>query len=296
MSALLVHLSAWYLPAIYIATALASTRLAMPQARAEWTRNGFVLIVVQLVFLALNSPRAAGCVTVLMAVWAAWFLVRSARVRKRLERAWLFLDAGKHREGVPAIAPVVFAPPFTGRWRAVTGGSDPARNHHFGARPQWFAYDFLREDGATLGSKILAPCDGIVVGTETTLPDKKPQRWFSKNASRNPAGNFVLIQVDGRSDVYVALAHLQRGSVQVEVGDRVKPGQLVGRCGNSGNTTAPHLHMHAQYVPPDKLNAKGSAEPMQWKAMPVPLRLLQEGAAVRIRLGEPLAGHSGGLG
>jgi hypothetical protein len=292
ISTLLIRLSAWYLPAMYIATVFASTRLAMPQARAEWTRNGFVFIVIQFVFLMLSSPRAAGCVTICMATWAAWFLGQSARKRKRLQRSWILRDEGKAGEDAPGIKSLALYPPFRGTWRAVTGGSDPARNHHFAAPPQWFAYDFVRTDGKTLGSDIVAPCAGIVVGFQNGIVDRKKQRWFPKRDGTHPAGNFVLIEVDGHVDVYVVLAHLQKGSVLVTTGDRVECGQLLGHCGNSGNTTAPHLHLHAQFVPPEKLNAKGKSEPMQWKARGVPLRLLQEGRPVGVALRHDICGDT----
>lgn len=43
----------------------------------------------------------------------------------------------------------------------------------------------------------------------------------------------------------VELAHLQKGSVRVETGDPVKMGQSIALVGNSGNTSEPHLHIHA---------------------------------------------------
>lgn len=43
----------------------------------------------------------------------------------------------------------------------------------------------------------------------------------------------------------VALCHLQQGTITVRVGQQVSPGEVVGRCGNSGNSTEPHLHLHA---------------------------------------------------
>jgi len=48
---------------------------------------------------------------------------------------------------------------------------------------------------------------------------------------------------------YVVLAHLRRGSVRVHSGQRVRAGQLLGRVGNSGNSSEPHLHVHAQDTP-----------------------------------------------
>jgi murein DD-endopeptidase MepM/ murein hydrolase activator NlpD len=44
--------------------------------------------------------------------------------------------------------------------------------------------------------------------------------------------------------VYANYAHLQRGSLKVRVGERVRRGQLLGRLGQSGNSAAPHLHFH----------------------------------------------------
>lgn len=42
------------------------------------------------------------------------------------------------------------------------------------------------------------------------------------------------------------LAHLQHGSVAVAPGARVETGSYVGRVGNSGRSTVPHLHLHFQ--------------------------------------------------
>lgn len=57
------------------------------------------------------------------------------------------------------------------------------------------------------------------------------------------AGNYVVIQTGG--GVAVVLCHLRQGTPVVGIGDRVTAGQLVGHCGNSGNSTEPHLHLQA---------------------------------------------------
>jgi murein DD-endopeptidase MepM/ murein hydrolase activator NlpD len=57
------------------------------------------------------------------------------------------------------------------------------------------------------------------------------------------AGNHVMIET--REGPVVAVCHLQRGSVQVQLGQSVRMGQTLGRCGNSGNTTEPHVHLQA---------------------------------------------------
>ena len=56
------------------------------------------------------------------------------------------------------------------------------------------------------------------------------------------AGNHVVIAI-GSGGPYVLLAHLQQGSVQVQPGQAVTVGAPVARCGNSGNSTEPHLHL-----------------------------------------------------
>jgi murein DD-endopeptidase MepM/ murein hydrolase activator NlpD len=60
-------------------------------------------------------------------------------------------------------------------------------------------------------------------------------------------GNAVFIQ-HSQYEVSV-LAHFKRGTIEVKVGDKVKRGQLIGLCGNSGNSSEPHLHYHLQNTP-----------------------------------------------
>src|SRR4030042_3143803 len=60
-------------------------------------------------------------------------------------------------------------------------------------------------------------------------------------------GNAVFIQ-HSENEVSV-LAHLKFDSVMVKVGDKVEAGQKIGLCGNSGNSSEPHLHYHLQNTP-----------------------------------------------
>jgi murein DD-endopeptidase MepM/ murein hydrolase activator NlpD len=41
-------------------------------------------------------------------------------------------------------------------------------------------------------------------------------------------------------------AHLETGGVLVRIGQRVRRGQTIGRSGNTGHSTAPHLHFVVQ--------------------------------------------------
>ena len=59
----------------------------------------------------------------------------------------------------------------------------------------------------------------------------------------NIAGNYVLIECQNTE---ILLAHMKEGSVLVAEGDTAEEGQEIGAVGNSGNSTQPHLHIHAE--------------------------------------------------
>jgi len=86
----------------------------------------------------------------------------------------------------------------------------------------------------------LAPADGTVTDVITGVRDNVP-------GSMNPysaLGNAVFIQ--HREHEVSVLAHLKLGSITVKVGDKVKKGQVIALCGNSGNSSEAHLHYHLQ--------------------------------------------------
>jgi len=105
------------------------------------------------------------------------------------------------------------------------------------------------------GEPVHAPCAGMVVQTEDRLPDQTPP----ESDRRNPAGNFVRLEC-GEADVL--MAHLMRSSLTVMAGQRVQTGQLIGRVGNSGLSTEPHLHLHAQHRGPDENFLAGEPMPV----------------------------------
>ncbi|MDF9751259.1 M23 family metallopeptidase [Arthrobacter sp. ES3-54] len=122
---------------------------------------------------------------------------------------------------------------------------------------QRFAIDWIRLDGegrlvngdpsnvhsyTAYGADIVAVSGGTVVGALNTLDDQNPGRLPDPSTItlENVLGNHVTVRhSDGR---YATYAHMQKGSVTVEVGDSVLPGQTLGKIGNTGNTSAPHLH------------------------------------------------------
>ncbi|WP_298457079.1 M23 family metallopeptidase [uncultured Cellulomonas sp.] len=105
------------------------------------------------------------------------------------------------------------------------------------------------------GRPVLAPVSGTVVLAHDGEPDHHARRsaltlvpYALGQAGRvragapAVAGNHVVIAV-GEGGPYVLLAHLRAGTVRVRPGDRVRTGDLVGECGNSGNSTEPHVHL-----------------------------------------------------
>ena len=55
--------------------------------------------------------------------------------------------------------------------------------------------------------------------------------------------------VQHRENEVSLLAHFKQGSIRVKAGDQVKRGQVLGLCGNSGNSSEPHIHYHLQHSP-----------------------------------------------
>lgn len=147
--------------------------------------------------------------------------------------------------------------PFDGEWTLVWGGRSLAENYHGADRAQRFAIDALiLRDGAShagpadrlesyhcWGQSILAPAAGSVVAAVDGLPDQA----IGTMDPQNPAGNHVVLDL-GNSE-FAVLAHFQNGSVRVKEGDGVAPGDVLGLCGNSGNSSEPHLHFHLQTTP-----------------------------------------------
>jgi murein DD-endopeptidase MepM/ murein hydrolase activator NlpD len=82
-----------------------------------------------------------------------------------------------------------------------------------------------------------------VVNAENELPDNTPGEMDRKR----PFGNYVSL--DHGCGEFSFLAHLRQGTVLVRAEDRVRAGQLLGQCGNSGNSSEAHLHYHLQNTP-----------------------------------------------
>jgi hypothetical protein len=147
--------------------------------------------------------------------------------------------------------------PFRDEWRVFWGGRTLDENRHATSKPQRFALDLAIAKGDTThagdgtkltdyycyGLEILAPAAGTVVWSCDSLPDNA----IGTTDRDHPVGNGVVI--DHGNGEFSLLAHLQPRTQKFRVGDPVKPGDVLGRCGNSGNTSEPHLHYHLQDGP-----------------------------------------------
>jgi hypothetical protein len=111
----------------------------------------------------------------------------------------------------------------------------------------WRGDPSKNESYIVFGDAVFAATSGVVVSTRNDLPENTPPHPLPNLDVDNALGNHVIVDIgDGRFATY---AHLQLGSVQVSVGDRVHRGQHLGRVGNTGSSSAPHLHFHVTDSP-----------------------------------------------
>ncbi len=136
------------------------------------------------------------------------------------------------------------------------GGDTLGTNYHAFTPDQRWAYDLLvepyhtgsdqLEDYGCYGVPVVAPASGLVTTAHDGEPDAVP--GVLTNNLEAPSGNHVVIQLE--TGTYLEIAHLKQGSVVVKSGDAVAEGQTIGQCGNSGNTSEPHIHIHHQRQDP----------------------------------------------
>ncbi len=147
--------------------------------------------------------------------------------------------------------------PFKGEWTVTWGGDTKELNYHVESEAQKNAFDLIitnnkgishktdgiaNEDYYAFGKDLIAPCDGEVVLVVDGVKDNIP-------GTLNPffiSGNTVVIKTINNE--YLFFAHFKQHSIVVKQGQKVKQGQLLGLCGNSGNSSEPHLHFHIQNV------------------------------------------------
>ncbi len=171
---------------------------------------------------------------------------------------------------VVATAPVVLGPPLRGKGYVAADGCCDSIRHvrallaidgrfHLSQR---FAVDWEQiDDKNTLvtgdlkvpanyhiyGKPILAVADGTVIGTRNDLKDQVPGGLPPNLPLDEADGNFVVLDIG--SGLFVNYAHMRPGGVRVKLGQKVRRGEVIGEVGNTGNTLAPHMHLHVMDNP-----------------------------------------------
>jgi urea transporter len=142
--------------------------------------------------------------------------------------------------------------PFAGEW-SVYQGFDGEWTHKGNYR---YAYDFVkRKEGKSykgeglhlneyycFGESVFSPIDGYVVDLRHDLPDN----YIGSVDRINNWGNYIVIRSD--SGFYVEISHLMQHSLTVQVGAYVKTNEPIAKCGNSGYSPEPHIHVQVQDV------------------------------------------------
>ena len=106
------------------------------------------------------------------------------------------------------------------------------------------------EDWFGFGAEVIAVAEGVVRAIRDGVSDRPPLAQSSpldEVTLEAAAGNYVVLELG--TNTFALYAHLQRDSVAVEVGQRVRRGDMLGRLGNSGNTNGAHLHFHVSDAP-----------------------------------------------
>lgn len=180
-----------------------------------------------------------------------------------------FVFPGRDRHG----SPITVRSPVRGRWLAMNSPASKVPSHGIRAYGQAFAIDLVHEpldgmprpafgsgsgmadpaDYPAFGEPVLAMIDGTVVRVRDRQRDHRTRtRWWAVavmmfegifrelRGSDGVVGNHVVI--DRGDGVFALVAHLKKGSATVRPGDRVAAGDVIGACGNTGNTSEPHVH------------------------------------------------------
>jgi Peptidase family M23 len=176
------------------------------------------------------------------------------------------------RAGTVRREPLVVRPPVVGRWAPVNSPGTRVPSHGLHAWGQTYAIDLVHapsgdyrpkfawtplsrpaEEFSSFGQPVVAPASGTVVGAYDKARDHRSRTSWpglvylviegalrELTGPKRLLGNHVVLDLG--NNTYAAVAHLRRGSVLVRPGEHVDAGTQLAECGNSGNTSEPHVH------------------------------------------------------
>lgn len=252
--------------------------------RHKLTIVGYCLFLAYLVLLVLTF-------TLHLPTPPVFALLTAAVVLILVPPLWPRKALDKEREAVEV------APPLSGAWIAVNSPADKVPSHGVRGSGQEYAIDVFMDSGRPLvdgwwpmtrrpddgfpafGQPVLAVADATVVHVSDGQRDHRSRNSWpgllylhvveglvrTIGSPYLVFGNHVILDLgDG---VYAAYAHFKRGSIEVAKGDRVSVGQRIGLCGNSGNSSEPHLHFQLMDHP-ELTRAVGV--PFRWAGVGVP--------------------------
>ena len=188
---------------------------------------------------------------------------------------------------------VDFRLPLEGPLTVAWGGPRPRMNHHVSSPAERWGYDLLvtldgrshRGDGRGLADYyaydrvVRAPAAGKVVAVHDGTADASPGR----PDPRSGGGNRIVVEVGPGQHLFIA--HLRAGSIPLVTGQSVRQGDLVGRVGNSGNSSEPHVHLHLQDTP---FTDEGEGIPFSFS------NYVHLNSGTRVTRGAPQGGVRGG--
>jgi len=153
--------------------------------------------------------------------------------------------------------------PFTGKWTVGNGGFVNGEFHsggRFGSERYALDFSIMEDEEGVVpddwtlptkveeypcyGKDVIAIADGVVVKVSNNHPDSRTNGKKVYCDTWELRGNYIVIKHNDSE--YSLTAHLMPKSITVKVGDKVKQGEVVAKCGNSGNCTAPHIHFQLQ--------------------------------------------------
>ncbi|MEJ7440291.1 M23 family metallopeptidase [Staphylococcus hominis] len=150
-----------------------------------------------------------------------------------------------------------YSMPIKEDWTVFWGGDNELVNYHHIYKNQRFAYDLvITKNGKSsnfnhnsndcfyaYNKDVVSPADGKIIDLENKIHDND----LGVMNKEKPAGNYIVIK--HKNDEYSFIAHFKQNSIEKEIGEFIKKGEVIGKCGNSGNSSEPHIHFQVMDRP-----------------------------------------------